>query len=218
MVGIYKITSPTGRIYIGQSEDIQERWKIYKRTVTYNYNTKQPRLLNSFKKYGIDSHTFEVIEECKVEELDTKERLYQELFNVLGRKGLNCVLTGTEKVPKVLSESTKSKIRKKLKGIPCKHSPEGLLKIKENGKRIRSQEEREKLSKSLTGKPKSQSHRENLSKSTRGVNNHQFKSISRQQEELLLSLLEQKVFKKDMVKILGVGITVLNRWIKEVKK
>ena len=30
MTGIYKITSPTGRIYIGQSVDIYYRWNDYK--------------------------------------------------------------------------------------------------------------------------------------------------------------------------------------------
>ena len=29
MIGIYKITSPSGKVYIGQSIDIERRWKKY---------------------------------------------------------------------------------------------------------------------------------------------------------------------------------------------
>jgi predicted GIY-YIG superfamily endonuclease len=30
MIGIYKITSPSGKVYIGQSWDIYDRWKKHK--------------------------------------------------------------------------------------------------------------------------------------------------------------------------------------------
>lgn len=35
MIGIYKITSPSNRIYIGQSIDIEARWKSYKTSLIY---------------------------------------------------------------------------------------------------------------------------------------------------------------------------------------
>ena len=35
MIGIYKITNPKGKIYIGQSINIENRFKVYKR-----YNCK----------------------------------------------------------------------------------------------------------------------------------------------------------------------------------
>ena len=64
MVGIYKITSPTGRVYIGQAIDIHVRWeKNYKKLQC----KKQPRLYNSLLKYSFSQHIFEVVEECKVE-------------------------------------------------------------------------------------------------------------------------------------------------------
>ena len=50
MIGIYKITSPTGRIYIGQSIDIEKRIIKYQ-----NIKCKSQRLLyNSLFKYGFN--------------------------------------------------------------------------------------------------------------------------------------------------------------------
>lgn len=213
MVGIYKITNPKGRVYIGQSVDIERRKSSY----SAGKCKGQPRLYSSLMKYGFDNHLFEVLEECEETCLNTRERYYQDLYEVTGTKGLNCKLQSTQELPQRLSEEVIDKIRFKLKGRPCNHSPEGLERIRQNGKRERSLEEREKLRESLTGKSKSKSHRENISKSTRGVNNHNFKVITVDQEELLSSLLKQGKFKKDIKKVLGVSLQVLNRWIKDLE-
>ena len=69
MIGIYKIQSPVGKIYIGQSTDIKKRWEYYKRLAC----KKQPKLYNSLNKYGSDNHIFEVIEECNIDQLDERE-------------------------------------------------------------------------------------------------------------------------------------------------
>lgn len=61
MIGIYKITSPNKRIYIGQSIDIERRFATYKRNNPIN---KQPRLYGSFKKYGVENHTFNTQFRC----------------------------------------------------------------------------------------------------------------------------------------------------------
>lgn len=92
MVGIYKITSPTNRIYIGQSVDIESRFKHYKN----KHCKKQPRLYNSFNKYGVNNHTFEILEKCTINELNERERYWQDVYNVLDTNlGLNCKLTKT---------------------------------------------------------------------------------------------------------------------------
>lgn len=109
--GIYKITNPIGRIYIGQSKDITKRWLQYQ-----NYNCKnQIKLYNSLKKYGHINHKFEVIEECKINELNNLERYHQEENNVLDRKvGLNCMLANTDNEKSVLSNDSVDKIKKSL--------------------------------------------------------------------------------------------------------
>lgn len=105
MVGIYKITNPKGRIYIGQSVDIEKRRKNYK-SVT---NCKQQIILhNSLVKYGFSEHVFEVIEECSIEELNTRERYWQDYYNVL-LEGLNCKLTKTNDKSGKQSKHTSNK-------------------------------------------------------------------------------------------------------------
>ena len=88
IIGIYKITSPTGRIYIGQSVNIKKRWTYYR-----NLDCKgQPALYRSFLKHGLENHIFEILEECHIEELSIREHYYQELYDVI-KKGLNCIVT-----------------------------------------------------------------------------------------------------------------------------
>lgn len=86
--GIYKIISPSGKIYIGQSVCIKTRWSSYKTRGC----EKQIILQKSFNKYGWKSHIFEIIEECLEEDLNLRERYWQEFYDATGRNGLNCVL------------------------------------------------------------------------------------------------------------------------------
>ena len=54
--GIYKITSPSGKVYIGQSRDIQMRWNNYRKLKACK---SQIALYNSFIKYGVQNHIFQ---------------------------------------------------------------------------------------------------------------------------------------------------------------
>lgn len=128
---IYKITSPTNRIYIGQTVDIEKRFSKYKR-----YCCKmQPRLYNSFIKYNVENHIFEIIEECENFELNTKERYYQDKYNVLSKKGLNCLLTKTNDRSGKFSNESRLKMSKSHKGKII--SNESKLKISLNSKRCK---------------------------------------------------------------------------------
>jgi group I intron endonuclease len=100
MIGIYKITSPSGRVYVGQSIDIDKRWKSYKNIKSCS---SQIKLKNSINKYGVDSHIFEIIEECNIDSLNTRERYWQDYYDVLN-KGLNCCLTSTNELKMVHSK------------------------------------------------------------------------------------------------------------------
>lgn len=113
-IGIYKITSPTGRIYIGQATDIDERWSDYMKLANCK---QQPRLWNSLNKYTPEKHIYEVIHECTSDELNEMERYYQDLFSVTGKNGLNCILTSASDRKGEHSEETKKKIGKSLKGL-----------------------------------------------------------------------------------------------------
>tara|TARA_R110000868_G_scaffold1452_11_gene11460 strand:- start:417 stop:1118 length:702 start_codon:yes stop_codon:yes gene_type:complete len=103
MIGIYKITSPSGKVYIGQSVQIEKRRKKYSRLSCVN----QTKLYNSLVKYGFSEHIFVVVEECRVEELNIRERYWQDFYEVLGVRGLNCILTATDTLKYVFSQETK---------------------------------------------------------------------------------------------------------------
>jgi len=55
-IGIYKITNPDNKVYVGQSKNIHSRFKDYKKV---NYN--QRKVYESILKYGIENHKFEII-------------------------------------------------------------------------------------------------------------------------------------------------------------
>ncbi len=114
-IGIYKITSPTGRIYIGQSRNIPKRIKSYGQDWFLN-SDKQPRLRNSINKYGYSNHKFEVVEYCDLRDLNKRERHYQDKYNVVSDLGLNCDLTNSESDVKVRSKETKAKLSKAHRG------------------------------------------------------------------------------------------------------
>ncbi len=108
LCGIYKVSSPSGKVYIGQSKNILARFEDYKKMSC----KAQSRLYNSIKKYGAMNHSFEVVELCKLNSLNERERFWQEEFNVLSKKvGLNCKYVSTVDQKIVLSEETLSKIR-----------------------------------------------------------------------------------------------------------
>lgn len=106
MIGIYKITSPSNKIYIGQSQDIKLRFYYY----SIKSCTGQRKLYHSLKKHGVENHIFEVIEECTIEKLNERERYYQDFYNVTGENGLNLVLQGANEKRKVISDEMKKRI------------------------------------------------------------------------------------------------------------
>lgn len=80
MIGIYKITNKlNGKIYIGQSNDINRRWSYYKNPP--NPLGYRSLIINAIQKYGIGNFNFEVIEECSVMELNSKEIYWIEYYD-----------------------------------------------------------------------------------------------------------------------------------------
>ena len=57
MVGIYKITNPSKKVYIGQSWDLEKRRKNY----SNNPSKGQLLIYNSIKKYGWSAHSFDIV-------------------------------------------------------------------------------------------------------------------------------------------------------------
>lgn len=170
--GIYKITSPSGRVYIGESKDIERRWKSYKSM----FNCKnQTKLLNSFKKYEVKNHTFEIIEECLFEELRCRERFWQDKFNALN-EGLNCKLTECGEVKQVCCEETKMRMSQAQKGKVVSEETKQKLREVNSGEKNHfygkkhSEKTKEKISKAHRGKVVSDKTREKQRQNNLGEN------------------------------------------------
>jgi len=109
--GIYKITNPKGKVYIGQSVNIFKRFYDYK----YTGSSNQHKLNNSLNKYGYTNHVFEIISECDIEQLNEQERYYQEVYNSV-KCGLNCVYVNSKNKIGYVSDESKKLISEAKKG------------------------------------------------------------------------------------------------------
>jgi group I intron endonuclease len=135
--GIYKITSPNGLVYIGETKNLK------KRCLSYLSSSKikgQRAIYNSILKYSVDRHKIEILELCDEESLLERERYYQEIYDSV-ENGLNCFYTSTFDKKKIWSEKTIKKMSDNQKGennsfYGKKHSIESLKKISENSKGI----------------------------------------------------------------------------------
>lgn len=166
-IGIYKITSPSGKVYIGQSIDIDKRFRYYERLHCKN----QLLLFNSFKKYGLNEHKFEIITLCNESQLNDLERYYQNLYCVLGENGLNLKLTETNECKAVFKDCIRKKISDKLKLINRKpHSIETKVKMSLSQKdKPKSAEHRLKMSIERKKRGMTDEHKQKLILSRIGI-------------------------------------------------
>jgi group I intron endonuclease len=110
MIGIYKITNPKGKMYVGQSRDIEHRFYYYR--LSSEWIKEQRKLYNSLKKYGYENHVFEIIEECSEETINEKEIYWINFYNSV-IEGLNLKYGG---IGGRHSKETKQNISKALMG------------------------------------------------------------------------------------------------------
>lgn len=132
MVGIYKITSPSSAVYIGQSWDIDKRFRNYKSKNAY----QQPHLSNSIKKYGFDSHKLEVVHELpkdvEQEVLDRYEQIYMDAYRDCGVTLMNIKEGGRGGKH---SAETRRTMGDKLRGIPLTEQHKENIGAQQRGKK-----------------------------------------------------------------------------------
>jgi group I intron endonuclease len=79
---IYKIESPTGRIYVGQTKHLRQRIACYKFNYTRNkFSSGHNKLYNSLGKYGFENHKFSIIEEVDDSILYEREKYWIKELN-----------------------------------------------------------------------------------------------------------------------------------------
>lgn len=164
LIGIYKITSPSGKVYIGQSVDITSRKNQYKRLNC----KKQPKLYNSIIKYGWEAHQKDILEICPISKLNAREAFHKRKFiKEFGwEKTLFCEIkdahTGGKRSEETKLKMSKSRLGKKdSKETKQKKSQSNLGK--HSG--IRPTGTGEKISKANKGKIKPNEVKKKIEKS-----------------------------------------------------
>lgn len=106
MIGIYKIINISSKkVYIGQSKNIEKRWREHIKLLKKG-NHHSIKLQRSWNKSGENKFEFEIIEECSIENLDSREQHWIDYYDSIN-KGFNIVNVG--ETPK----TTKQKLKKK---------------------------------------------------------------------------------------------------------
>ena len=81
MIGIYTIKNKTNsKQYIGSSKDIGKRWKGHISKLDNNNHTN-PHLQAAWNKYGSEAFSFEILEECLLEEVIEIEQKWIDSFD-----------------------------------------------------------------------------------------------------------------------------------------
>ncbi len=81
MTGIYAIHNIVNdKYYIGQAGDIDYRWMQHRSRLKCGTHENK-HLLSAYNKYGKDAFQYFVIEECKEEELDDREKFYIQKYD-----------------------------------------------------------------------------------------------------------------------------------------
>lgn len=92
MIGIYKITNNiNGKIYVGQSNNIQRRFSEHQNRGA----TSRIPVDVAIQKYGKENFSFEIIEECSIEQLNQRETYWITYFNSI-ENGYNCSVGGDQ--------------------------------------------------------------------------------------------------------------------------
>ena len=88
--GIYKIENLiNGKVYIGQSIEIEKRWQKH-------LNAKDNFLIHkALRKYGKENFSFTILEECSLFDLDAKEKFWINQYQSLVPLGYNMVQGGS---------------------------------------------------------------------------------------------------------------------------
>ena len=95
MIGIYKIENKVnGKIYVGQSIDIKTRWYNHRKELNGNRHHNE-HLQNAWNKYGEGQFTFDIIEECTVDNIDEREIFWIDYYKAMNSTyGYNMTLGG----------------------------------------------------------------------------------------------------------------------------
>lgn len=160
MIGvIYKYTSPSNKIYIGQTIKPSER---YRKHINEAYNAKHSgyntHLSKAIRKYGIENFKYEIIVTVNIDnlqeltkKLDWFEQFYIRKYNSY-KNGYNLTKGGGGCRGYKMSETNIKLLRERYKNS-------GLSKYAHKKGDVVSEETRKKISNTMKGKPKTIEHK-----------------------------------------------------------
>lgn len=97
MIGIYKITNNlSGKIYIGQSNNIERRWKEH--CAPNRWKTSENYIDVAIHKYGKENFSLEVLEECSIAQLNEREQYWIAYYNTYKGNGYNATSGGQDSI------------------------------------------------------------------------------------------------------------------------
>jgi group I intron endonuclease len=127
---VYLFTSPSGKGYVGQTIDLNERLKGHKKK-----GSNCTLLKRAINKYGFENMKFKIIEKVSYDALDEREYYWIDELNTLAPNGYNCNTGG--KAKKKLSQFMKDNIRNTLNAKKIqKDGYLGYVRIGSSGKFI----------------------------------------------------------------------------------
>lgn len=81
ITGIYKITNiNNNKVYVGQAISISDRWKQHIKRGLGAEPVTHNKLYPAMQKEGVENFTFEIIEECTSDKLNSREDYWQNYF------------------------------------------------------------------------------------------------------------------------------------------
>lgn len=120
--GIYKIENcVNGKVYIGQSEDVERRIKDHRRKLRDHKHYNQ-HLQRAVDKYGLENFKFDLLEECAVDDLNEKEINYIAQYRAY-EDGYNSTVGGDGNRGYTASEETRQKLRAAHADVSGKNNP-----------------------------------------------------------------------------------------------
>lgn len=191
--GVYTITNlVTGRVYVGSSMNIKERWYKHRNDLKGNKH-RNSYLQNSWNKYGSKCFKFSIVEilnnPIKEELAEYEEawfQYYKEEGLVYNLRKITWSNLGIKLPPhteetkikmrnssprKKLSEEAKENLRRIKKGVPLSEEHKKALSLAKKGKKWS-----EKAREANKGKKLSEEHKRNISKGGMGrVNSEEMK-------------------------------------------
>ena len=210
--------------YVGQTINPENRWKRHK-----NDDIKIPNCAigYAFKKYGIDNFSFNIIEECKDEEMSKRE--------IFWIKELNTCIKDVNSWGYNITHGGESLYGEENPFYGMKHSEETRIKLSENAKKRtgelnpffgkkHSDKAKKKISDSNKGNKWTDEMKENCSKNRTGQNNNFYgkhhsedtkKKISKGHKGIIPSNANKWIAYNDNEQIVFLSIGRIMTWLKD---